>query len=102
MPHLGEGKHKLKEVDQQSGSWMRATTLNLAWKSMVRVAGLEEDDSETVSNEQPNDLVECENPEAGEDVVLSSETDGPNLIRMEMLRGGSEVNENGLKGIQTE
>ena len=55
-----------------------------------------------MNNEQPNDLVECENPEAGEDVVLSSETDGPNLIRMEMLRGGSEVNENGLKGIHTE
>ena len=69
---------------------------------MVRVAGLEEDDSETLSNEQPNNLVECENPEVREDVVLSSEIDGPNLIRMEMFWGGSEVNENGLKGIQTE
>ena len=46
--------------------------------------------------------MECENPKVREDVVLSSETDGPNLIRMEMLRGGSEVNENGLKGIQIE
>ena len=74
----------------------------LARKFVVRVAGLEEDDSETVSNKQPNNLVECENPEVGEDVVLSFKNDGPNLIRMEMFRGGSEVNENGLKGIQTE
>ena len=48
-----------------------------------------------MNNEQPNDLVECENPEGGEDVVLSSETDGLNLIRMEMLQGGLKVNENG-------
>ncbi|KAF3955993.1 hypothetical protein CMV_018851 [Castanea mollissima] len=42
-----KGKHTLKEVEQQFGSWMRAATPNLARKSVVRVAGFDENDSET-------------------------------------------------------
>ena len=53
-------------------------TPNLARESVVRVAGLKDDDNETASSEQLNDVVKHENPEAGEDVVLSSETDGSN------------------------
>ena len=45
-PTWVRGKHTLKEVEQQFRSWIRVTTPNLAWKSVVRVAGLEEDDSE--------------------------------------------------------
>ena len=45
--------------------------------------------------------MERENLEAGEDVVQSSETVGPNQIGMEMLQSGSKVNENNLRGIQT-
>nr|POE89691.1 hypothetical protein CFP56_38075 [Quercus suber] len=78
---------------------MRVATPNLAWESVVRVARLEDNDNETVSSEQPDDAVKRENPKAGEDVVLSFETDGPNQIGMEMLQSGSKVNENGLRGI---
>ena len=72
------GKHALKDAEQQFGSWMRVVTPNLARESVVRVAGLKDDDSETASSEQLDDVVKHENPEAGEDVVLSSETDGSN------------------------
>ena len=41
------GKHALKEDDKQFGSWIKAMTPNLARKSVVRVAGFEEDDNET-------------------------------------------------------
>lgn len=50
----------MKEVDQQFGSWMRAMTPNLDKKSVVKVAGFEEDDSETEDSEQANDLVKRE------------------------------------------
>ena len=44
------GKHSLKEVEQQFGSWIKVATPNLARESVVRVARLEDNDSETVSN----------------------------------------------------
>ena len=93
------GKHALREVDQQFGSWMRAATSNLARKTMVRVAGFEEDDSEIVSSEQTNESEGSENPKIREAMVLSLETDDQNQIRMEVPRQCSEVEENGLRVI---
>ena len=93
------GKHALREVDQQFGSRMRAATSNLARKTMVRVVGFEEDDSEIVSSEQTNEYEGSENPKINEAMVLSLKTDDQNQIRMEVPRRCSEVEENGLRVI---
>ena len=86
------GKHSLKEVEQQFGSWIKVATPNLARESVVRVAGLKADDSETASSEQLDDVVKHENPEAGEDVVQSSETVGPNLVKVSVKQRNKERN----------
>ena len=80
------GKHALREAYQHFGSWMRATTPNLTRKTMVMVAGFEEDDSEIVSSEQTNESKGSENLEIKDVMVLSPETDGQNQIRMEVPR----------------
>ena len=45
-----KGKQALKKAEQQFGSWMRATTPNLARISVVRVASFDENDTETEDN----------------------------------------------------
>ena len=51
LTHMGrecsiwlKGKGALTEKDHQFGPWLRASTLNLARKTVVKVAGLEEED----------------------------------------------------------
>lgn len=75
-PIWEKGKHALKEAGQQYGSWMKATIPNLAQKSVVSVAELEDYDSESVSSEKSNKMVECDKPVIGGAVVLSSKIDG--------------------------
>lgn len=70
------GKHALKEDDKQFGSWIRAMTPNLARKSVVRVAGFEEDDNETEDCMQVNDIVGSGNLGSHEAMVLSHCTEG--------------------------
>ncbi|KAK7856350.1 hypothetical protein CFP56_023717 [Quercus suber] len=52
-----KGKNTLKEAEQQFAPWMRAATPNLARKSVVRVAGFEENESETEDSGQDNEVV---------------------------------------------
>lgn len=100
---IGEkGKHISKEARQQYRSWMRATTPNLARKSVVKVAGLEDYDSDSVCSEKFDEGLEHDNPDRGEVMVPSTEV--VNLIQngLEVLRSGVEVNEIGSRAVQTE
>lgn len=101
-PIWEKGKHALKEAGQQYGSWMKATIPNLSQKSVVSVAELEDYDSESVSSEKSNEVVERDKPVIRGAVVLSSKIDGSIQNGMEVLQGGLEVNENGSKGVQSE
>ncbi|KAK7816576.1 hypothetical protein CFP56_043919 [Quercus suber] len=96
------GKHVLKEDDKQFGSWMRAMTPNLARKSVVKVAGFEEDDSETEDGTQDNDGVESGNVGSHEVMVLPHGTEGQNLGGQEMQRGNVEVEDTTLRGSPSE
>ena len=81
---------------------MRATTPNLARKSVVKVAGLEDYDSDSVCSEKFDEGLEHDNPDRGEVMVPSTEV--VNLIQngLEVLRSGVEVNEIGSRAVQTE
>lgn len=48
-------KGTLKEGDQQFGSWLRAFTLNLSRKIVVRVAGFKDEDSGDQGRKDNND-----------------------------------------------
>uniref|UniRef100_A0A7N2MMC8 DUF4283 domain-containing protein n=1 Tax=Quercus lobata TaxID=97700 RepID=A0A7N2MMC8_QUELO len=102
LSHWEKGKHISKEAGQQYGAWMRATTPNLARKSVVRVAGLEDYDSDSVCSEKFDKGLEHDNPDRGEVMVPSTEV--VNLIQngLEVLRSGVEVNEIGSRAVQTE
>ena len=100
---IGEkGKHISKEARQQYRSWMRATTPNLARKSVVKVAGLEDYDSDSVCSEKSDEELESDNPDRGGEMVLSNEVVDPIQNGMEVMRSGVEVNEIGSRVVQTE
>nr|POE89551.1 hypothetical protein CFP56_02272 [Quercus suber] len=70
-----KGKHALKEANQKFRSWIRAATPNLARKSVVWVAGFEENDSETEDSEQANEVVGRGSIGSHEAMVFSHDTD---------------------------
>ena len=71
-----KGKGALTEKDHQYGLWLRASTLNLARKTTVKVAGLEDEDpivgdqSHASDSDNKERLLEREN---GRYLVTSSE-----------------------------
>ena len=101
-PIWEKGKHISKEAGQQYGSWMRATIPNLARKSVVRVAGLEDYDSDSVCSEKSDKELERDNPDRVGAMVPSTEVVDPIQNGMEVMRSGVEVNEIGSRVVQTE
>lgn len=50
-----KSKKVLREVNQKFGSWMMATTPNLARKNVIKVAGFDNDDSKDESLKNNNE-----------------------------------------------
>nr|POE89549.1 hypothetical protein CFP56_02270 [Quercus suber] len=85
-----KGKHALKEANQQFRSWIRAATPNLARKSVVWVAGFEENDSETEDSEGSQSAQElkegCDNTPRFDPALVVMHTEGAVFSKRETSR----------------
>ena len=70
---------------------MRAATPNVARKSMVRVAGLDENESETEDNGQDNEGVRQDSGDNHEPRVFSHDTINPIMVKQVKTRDDIEV-----------
>ena len=95
-----KGKQALKKVEQQFGSRMRATTPNLARKSVVRVAGFDENDSETEDSVQANEVVRHGNVDNHETRIFSHDTVTPILMEQVIPQDDIEMEVTGVKSAQ--
>ena len=73
-------------------------TLNLARKLVVRVAGFDENDSETEDNGQDNEVVRRGRGDNHEPMVFSHSTINPILVEQVVPRAAIEVEEIGSRG----
>ncbi|KAK7856347.1 hypothetical protein CFP56_023714 [Quercus suber] len=99
-----KGKNTLKEAEQQFAPWMRAATPNLARKSVVRVAGFEENESETEDSGQENKPVQswCKKLDTPFRVRLFQVQQrlDDHASAMEMISQRLDALDNNFKGLQ--
>ena len=93
-----KGKHTLKEVEQQFRSWMRVATPNLARKSVVKVVGFDENESETKESGQDNEVVRQDSGDNHEPMVLSHDIVNSILVKQVEMRDDIEVKWIGPRG----